>query len=166
MNNAETVLHFAEFGVVMLLFLIGLELEPSRLWVLRRSIFVLGGLQVLVTGSLFTGAGLLCGFSVTTSAIAGFGLAMSSTAFVMQLLADKKQLATRHGREAFAILLFQDMAVIPILAVLPILSGESTQDYNLTYFAKVLGLFTLLIVEAARGPVHVSIEYNRSGPAD
>lgn len=145
-GNAETVLHFAEFGVVMLLFLIGLELEPSRLWVLRRSIFVLGGLQVLVTGSLFTGAGLLCGFSTTTSAIAGFGLAMSSTAFVMQLLAEKKQLATRHGREAFAILLFQDMAVIPILAVLPILSGGSTQNYNLMYFAKVLGLFALLIV--------------------
>ena len=145
-GNAETVLHFAEFGVVMLLFLIGLELEPSRLWVLRRSIFVLGGLQVLVTGSLFTGAGLLCGFSTTTSAIAGFGLAMSSTAFVMQLLAEKKQLATRHGREAFAILLFQDMAVIPILAVLPILSGESTQNYNLTYFAKVVGLFALLII--------------------
>ena len=71
---------------------------------------------------------------------------MSSTAFVMQLLAEKKQLATRHGREAFAILLFQDMAVIPILAVLPILSGESTQNYNLTYFAKVVGLFALLII--------------------
>jgi glutathione-regulated potassium-efflux system protein KefB len=99
-----------------------------------------------VTGSLFTGVGLLFGFGMTTSAIAGFGLAMSSTAFVMQLLAEKKQLATRHGREAFAILLFQDMAVIPILAVLPILSGESTQDYNLMYFAKVLGLFGLLII--------------------
>ena len=145
-GNAETVLHFAEFGVVMLLFLIGLELEPSRLWVLRRSIFVLGGLQVVVTGSLFTSIGLLFDFSLTTSAIAGFGLAMSSTAFVMQLLAEKKQLTARHGREAFAILLFQDMAVIPMLAVLPILSGESTQDYNVNYFVKVLGLFALLIV--------------------
>ena len=145
-GDANTVLHFAEFGVVMLLFVIGLELEPSRLWVLRRSIFVLGGLQVMVTGALFTAFGVAIGFSVTTSFIAGFGLAMSSTAFVMQLLAEKKQLTARHGRESFAILLFQDMAVIPLLAILPILSGGGTQEYNLTYFAKVIAVFGLLIL--------------------
>lgn len=145
-GDAQTVLHFAEFGVVMLLFIIGLELEPSRLWVLKRSIFVLGGLQVFVTGCLFSAIGLALDFSLVTSCIAGFGLAMSSTAFVMQLLADKKQLTTRHGRESFAILLFQDMAVIPLLAVLPILSGGGTQEYNLTYFAKVIGVFALLIL--------------------
>lgn len=145
-GDAETVLHFAEFGVVMLLFVIGLELEPSRLWVLRRSIFVLGGLQVMVTGTGFTGIGIFLGFDLTTSAIAGFGLAMSSTAFVMQLLAEKKQLTARHGRESFAILLFQDMAVIPLLAILPILSGTGSQEYNLTYFAKVIGVFSLLII--------------------
>ncbi|PTQ89981.1 monovalent cation:proton antiporter-2 (CPA2) family protein [Agitococcus lubricus] len=145
-GDTTTVLHFAEFGVVMLLFVIGLELEPSRLWVLRRSIFILGGLQVLVTGGIFTLIGLSLGINLITSAIAGFGLAMSSTAFVMQLLSDKKQLTTRHGRKAFAVLLFQDMAVIPILAILPILSGEKTQEYNLIYFAKVLGLFALLIL--------------------
>ena len=144
-GDAETVLHFAEFGVVMLLFIIGLELEPSRLWVLKRSIFVLGGLQVFVTGCLFSAIGVALDFSLVTSCIAGFGLAMSSTAFVMQLLAEKKQLTARHGREAFAILLFQDMAVIPLLAVLPILSGSGTQEYNLTYFAKVIGVFVLLI---------------------
>lgn len=145
-GDANTVLHFAEFGVVMLLFVIGLELEPSRLWVLRRSIFVLGGLQVMVTGVLFTAFGMAIGFNVTTSFIAGFGLAMSSTAFVMQLLAEKKQLTTRHGRESFAILLFQDMAVIPLLAILPILSGGGSQEYNLTYFAKVIAVFGLLIL--------------------
>jgi len=145
-GDAETVLHFAEFGVVMLLFVIGLELEPSRLWVLRRSIFVLGGLQVMVTGMGFTGIGIALGFDLTTSVIAGFGLAMSSTAFVMQLLAEKKQLTARHGRESFAILLFQDMAVIPLLAILPILSGTGSQEYNLTYFAKVIGVFSLLII--------------------
>ena len=145
-GDAETVLHFAEFGVVMLLFVIGLELEPSRLWVLRRSIFVLGGLQVMVTGTGFTGIGIFLGFDLTTSAIAGFGLAMSSTAFVMQLLAEKKQLTARHDRESFAILLFQDMAVIPLLAILPILSGTGSQEYNLTYFAKVIGVFSLLII--------------------
>ncbi|WP_297920602.1 monovalent cation:proton antiporter-2 (CPA2) family protein [uncultured Agitococcus sp.] len=144
-GDANTVLHFAEFGVVMLLFIIGLELEPSRLWVLKRSIFVLGGLQVFVTGCLFSAIGVALDFSLVTSCIAGFGLAMSSTAFVMQLLAEKKQLTTRHGREAFAILLFQDMAVIPLLAILPILSGGGNQEYNLTYFAKVIGVFVLLI---------------------
>lgn len=144
-GDANTVLHFAEFGVVMLLFVIGLELEPSRLWVLRRSIFMLGGLQVMVTGAGFTGIGLFLGLNLTVSAIAGFGLAMSSTAFVMQLLAEKKQLTARHGREAFAILLFQDMAVIPMLAIVPILSGTGSQEYNLTYFAKVLGVFALLV---------------------
>ena len=145
-GDAETVLHFAEFGVVMLLFVIGLELEPSRLWVLSRSIFMLGGLQVMVTGIGLTGIGVFLGFDITTSAIAGFGLAMSSTAFVMQLLAEKKQLTARHGRESFAILLFQDMAVIPMLAILPILSGTGSQEYNLTYFAKVIGVFSLLII--------------------
>lgn len=147
-GNANTVLHFAEFGVVMLLCIIGLELEPSRLWVLRRSIFMLGGLQVMVTGTGLTGIGLLLNFNLTISAIAGFGLAMSSTAFVMQLLAEKKQLSARHGREAFAILLFQDMAVIPMLAIVPILSGTGTQEYNLTYFAKVIGVFVLLVVSS------------------
>ncbi|HNC85914.1 MAG TPA: cation:proton antiporter, partial [Agitococcus sp.] len=106
---------------------------------------VLGGLQVFVTGCLFSAIGVALDFSLVTSCIAGFGLAMSSTAFVMQLLAEKKQLTARHGREAFAILLFQDMAVIPLLAVLPILSGSGTQEYNLTYFAKVIGVFALLI---------------------
>lgn len=144
-GNTRNVMHFAEYGVVMLLFLIGLELEPSRLWALRRSIFILGGLQVALTGALFTGIGLMLGFKPVVSAIAGFGLAMSSTSFVLQLLAEKKQLTARHGRESFAILLFQDMAVIPMLAVLPLLSGNGAQDYNLIYFGKVFAVFGLLI---------------------
>ncbi len=145
-GNAGAVMHFAEYGVVMLLFLIGLELEPSRLWALKRSIFVLGGLQVMLTGLLFTGIGLLLGLTPVVAMIAGFGLSMSSTSFVLQLLADKKQLTAMHGRKSFAILLFQDMAVIPLLAVLPLLSGTSTQEYNLAYFGKVFAVFGSLIV--------------------
>ena len=145
-GNAGNVMHFAEYGVVMLLFLIGLELEPSRLWALKRQIFVLGGLQVMLTGLLFTGIGLLFGLKPVVAAIAGFGLSMSSTSFVLQLLADKKQLSAKHGRKSFAILLFQDIAVIPLLAVLPLLSGNSTQEYNLAYFGKVFAVFGLLIV--------------------
>jgi glutathione-regulated potassium-efflux system protein KefB len=118
------IMHVAEYGVVMLLFIIGLELQPARLWVLRKSVFGLGSLQMVATGLVLTGVGLLAGFDQAVSVVAGFGLAMSSTAFVLQLLAEKKQLTARHGREAFAILLFQDMAVIPLLAVVPVLAGQ------------------------------------------
>ena len=146
-GDAETLLHFSEFGVVMLLFIIGLELQPSRLWALRRSIFVLGGLQVGVTGVLLMG--LLyqfMGMHLDTAFIVGFGLALSSTAFVLQILTEKQQLSSTHGREAFTILLFQDIAVIPLLAVIPFLSGVREQTYDLVYFAKVFAVFAGLII--------------------
>lgn len=145
-GDAETLLHFSEFGVVLLLFIIGLELQPSRLWALRRSIFVLGGLQVGVTGVLLMG--LLyqfVGIKLDTAFIVGFGLALSSTAFVLQILTEKQQLSSTHGREAFTILLFQDIAVIPLLAVIPFLSGVREQTYDLIYFGKVFAVFAGLI---------------------
>ena len=146
-GDAETLLHFSEFGVVMLLFIIGLELQPSRLWALRRSIFVLGGLQVGLTGTLLMG--LLYNFTglqLDTAFIVGFGLALSSTAFVLQILTEKQQLSSTHGREAFTILLFQDIAVIPLLAVIPFLSGVREQTYDLIYFGKVFAVFAGLII--------------------
>ncbi|MGP5554793.1 monovalent cation:proton antiporter-2 (CPA2) family protein [Psychrobacter celer] len=145
-GNAESLLHFSEFGVVMLLFIIGLELQPSRLWALRRSIFVLGGLQVGLTGMLLMW--LLHQFfslALDTAFIVGFGLALSSTAFVLQILTEKQQLSSTHGREAFTILLFQDIAVIPLLAVIPFLSGVREQSYDLLYFGKVFAVFAGLI---------------------
>ncbi|AOY44757.1 MULTISPECIES: monovalent cation:proton antiporter-2 (CPA2) family protein [Psychrobacter] len=145
-GDAESLLHFSEFGVVMLLFIIGLELQPSRLWALRRSIFVLGGLQVGLTGTLLMG--LLHHFfalQLDTAFIVGFGLALSSTAFVLQILTEKQQLSSTHGREAFTILLFQDIAVIPLLAVIPFLSGVREQSYDLLYFGKVFAVFAGLI---------------------
>ncbi|WP_430737520.1 monovalent cation:proton antiporter-2 (CPA2) family protein [Psychrobacter sp. VH5] len=145
-GNAESLLHFSEFGVVMLLFIIGLELQPSRLWALRRSIFVLGGLQVGLTGMLLMW--LLHQFfslALDTAFIVGFGLALSSTAFVLQILTEKQQLSSTHGREAFTILLFQDIAVIPLLAVIPFLSGVREQSYDLVYFGKVFAVFAGLI---------------------
>lgn len=145
-GDAESLLHFSEFGVVMLLFIIGLELQPSRLWALRRSIFVLGGLQVGLTGTLLMG--LLHYFfalQLDTAFIVGFGLALSSTAFVLQILTEKQQLSSTHGREAFTILLFQDIAVIPLLAVIPFLSGVREQTYDLLYFGKVFAVFAGLI---------------------
>ncbi|WP_201583767.1 monovalent cation:proton antiporter-2 (CPA2) family protein [Psychrobacter sp. HII-4] len=145
-GDAESLLHFSEFGVVMLLFIIGLELQPSRLWALRRSIFVLGGLQVGLTGILLMW--LLHQFfslALDTAFIVGFGLALSSTAFVLQILTEKQQLSSTHGREAFTILLFQDIAVIPLLAVIPFLSGVREQSYDLLYFGKVFAVFAGLI---------------------
>ena len=122
-GDVASTLEFAEFGVVLLLFLVGLELQPSRLWVLRRPVFGLGGAQVAVTGAALAVLALWFGLSWQAALVAGFGLAMSSTALVLASLAERKQLATRHGREAFAVLLFQDLAVIPLLALLPSLGG-------------------------------------------
>ncbi len=124
-TDAENIFHFAELGVVLLLFIIGLELKPQRLWVLRRSVFGLGLAQVLVTGAVLALIGHSLGLSINSAVVAGLGLALSSTAFVLQMLAEKKQLTSAHGRAAFAVLLFQDLAVIPVLAILPLLGAAS-----------------------------------------
>lgn len=123
-SNAEHTLHFAELGVVFLLFVIGLELQPSRLWVLRRMVFGLGSLQVILSALAITLVAMMFGLSLMQSGIIGIVLALSSTAFVLQMLAEKKQLGTSHGRAAFTILLFQDLAVIPLIAFIPLL-GDS-----------------------------------------
>lgn len=145
-GRPEDLLHFSEFGVVLLLFIIGLELQPSRLWALRQSIFVMGGLQVGVTGVvLMLISWLIFKQPPSHSFVIGFGLALSSTAFVLQLLTEKGQISTTHGQSAFTILLFQDIAVIPLLAILPFLSGVQNQQYDWIYFAKVISVFAGLI---------------------
>jgi glutathione-regulated potassium-efflux system ancillary protein KefC/glutathione-regulated potassium-efflux system protein KefB len=121
-GDVEAILHVSEFGVILLLFIIGLELQPTRLWALRSQVFGLGSAQVLVTGGLIAGALVAFGWTWQAAVVVGVGLALSSTAFVLQTLAEKKQLTARHGRESFAILLFQDLAVIPLLAALPYLA--------------------------------------------
>jgi glutathione-regulated potassium-efflux system ancillary protein KefC/glutathione-regulated potassium-efflux system protein KefB len=125
-TDVDAISHFAEFGVVLLLFVIGLELQPARLWTARLKILGLGGGQVLLTGAMLGGVALAAGQRIETAAVIGLSLALSSTAFVLQTLAERNQLATRHGRAAFAILLFQDLAAIPLLAVVPLLgAGEA-----------------------------------------
>jgi monovalent cation:proton antiporter-2 (CPA2) family protein len=116
------VMHFAEFGVVMMLFLVGLELRPALLWKLRSPILGLGGLQVGVTSLLIGGLGLLAGLPWTQSLAVGLILALSSTAIVLQSLNEKGLMPTQGGQSCFAVLLFQDIAVIPMLAVLPLLA--------------------------------------------
>lgn len=124
-SDVDSLLHFSEFGVVLLMFIIGLELQPKRLWLLRRTVFGLGGAQVLVTGLVLGGLALAAGLSWAAAAIAGFSLALSSTAFVLQMLGERNELVLRHGRAAFGVLLFQDLAVIPLLALVPVIGGSS-----------------------------------------
>jgi Kef-type K+ transport system membrane component KefB len=124
----------AEFGVVFLLFVIGIELKPSRLWVMRRSVFGLGSAQVLATGAVITLASLMLGVPMRAALVTGFGLALSSTAFGLQILNDRGELGTTYGRSAFAILLLQDLTVVLLIALLPLLAQEGlsiTQDVEL-----------------------------------
>ncbi|MGI9270971.1 MAG: monovalent cation:proton antiporter-2 (CPA2) family protein [Woeseiaceae bacterium] len=122
-HDPEHILHFAELGVVFLLFIVGLELQPSRLWVLRRMVFGLGSAQVILSAAAITAIGWLFGLDPKPALIIGLILALSSTAFVLQMLAEKKQLTSSHGRAAFSILLFQDLAAIPLIAILPMLGS-------------------------------------------
>ncbi|SET91819.1 monovalent cation:proton antiporter-2 (CPA2) family protein [Stigmatella erecta] len=147
--DVQSILHFSEFGVVLLLFLIGLELEPARLWALRRTVFGLGGAQVALTGALLAGVGIATGMRPATAAVAGLGLSLSSTAFALQLLSEKNELPTPHGQAAFGILLFQDLAVIPLLALLPLLGSGEAPSSEPGWMAALKGLGVLAVVIGA-----------------
>lgn len=122
-GNAEQTLQFAEFGIVLLLFVIGLELQPSRLWALRRDIFGLGLLQVLLCGLALTGLLLVTtSLSWQAALVVGLPLGLSSTALVMQLLAERQMAATPFGERSFSMLLFQDLAIVPLLTIVAALS--------------------------------------------
>jgi len=122
-DNATEISHLAELGVVLLLFIIGIELKPSRLWLLRRMVFGLGILQVAVTGALITAAAyFVFGVEPRSALLIGPVLALSSTAFVLQLLSEQKLLASNYGRTSVAVLLFQDLAVVPLLALASLLT--------------------------------------------
>jgi len=121
-SEGEDVLHFAEFGVVMMLFVIGLELRPALLWRLRGALLGLGGLQVLLTSAAFAAGGIALGLPARSAVAVGLVLSLSSTAIVLQSLSERKLLKTEAGERSFAVLLFQDLAVIPMLAILPLLA--------------------------------------------
>ena len=124
-SNVQDILHFAEFGVVLMLFLVGLELQPSRLWALRRPIFGMGSAQVLGCAAVLCALGALAGLPWRVSLVGALGLALSSTAIALQLLTERNLLRTRSGQAGFSILLFQDVAAIPILALLPLLGATA-----------------------------------------
>lgn len=145
-TDTEHILHFAELGVVFLLFVIGLELQPSRLWVLRRMVFGLGSAQVVISAGAISVVGLLFGLALTEAVLVGFILALSSTAFVLQLLAEKKELTTTHGRAAFTILLFQDLAVIPLIAIIPMFGATASQGFEFRGFAMAVAIIGGLVI--------------------
>ena len=128
MSETENVRGAAELGVALLLFLVGLELEPARLWAMRTRVFGLGSAQVGLTALVLAFVAHLLGLSWHAAVVAGFGLAMSSTAIALASLAERGQLGSNHGRAAFAVLLFQDIAIIPLIALLPLLAFASVED--------------------------------------
>jgi glutathione-regulated potassium-efflux system ancillary protein KefC len=127
-NNVEDILHFAEFGVVLMLFLVGLELEPRRLWSLRRPIFGWGSAQVLGCAAVLMAVAMAFGVGWKTSLVAALGLALSSTAIALQVMGERNLMPTSSGQAGFSILLFQDVAAIPILALLPLLGAVSASN--------------------------------------
>lgn len=148
-SGGEEILRVAELGVVFLLFIIGLELKPSRLWTLKRVIFGLGLSQVLVSGIVLAGLVLaLTGLNAGAAIIIGFGLALSSTAFAMQLLEESGDTNLRYGQTGFSILLFQDLAIVPLLALIPLLApgADAEKVFNWSSFAIAIASLALLVV--------------------
>jgi len=140
-SEGQDVMHFAEFGVVMMLFLIGLELKPDLLWGMRRSIFGLGGLQLIITAMIIGGVAMALGQSGGAAISIGLTLGLSSTAIVLQTLSEKGLMKKASGRASFSVLLLQDIAVVPILALIPLLavstSGNSETHAEVKYIAGV-----------------------------
>ena len=143
LDDVGKLLHFGEFGVVMLLFVIGLELRPVRLWSMRLAIFGLGTAQLAITSVAIAAIGVAIGLTTAQASFIGLALSMSSTAFALQVLEEKNELTTRHGRLAFSILLFQDLAAIPLIALVPLFavrSAETTMDFK----SAILAILTIL----------------------
>ena len=143
LDDVSKLLHFGEFGVVMLLFVIGLELRPVRLWAMRSAIFGLGAAQLVITSLVIAAIGIAIGLTAAQALFIGLALSMSSTAFALQVLEEKNELTTRHGRLAFSVLLFQDLAAIPLIALVPLFAlghAETTMDFK----SAALAILTIL----------------------
>jgi glutathione-regulated potassium-efflux system ancillary protein KefC len=149
-TNVEDILHFSEFGVVLMLFLVGLELEPKRLWSMRRPIFGAGSAQVLGCTVALLAVALACGIEWRLALVAALGLALSSTAIALQVMGERNLLPTSSGQASFSILLFQDVAAIPILALLPLLGAATVAAHSGTpvyvEVAKVLGVIAAIVL--------------------
>jgi len=144
-TDSQSILHFAEFGVVLLLFLIGLELNPKRLWEMRKPIIGLGGSQVFISTILLTGVGLAFGLTWQAALVVGMGLSLSSTAIALQTMTEKNLLSTPAGSGGFSILLFQDIAVIPMLAIIPLLGVAVSHENSQPGWISALSSFGAII---------------------
>ncbi|EFX4993187.1 glutathione-regulated potassium-efflux system protein KefB [Shigella flexneri] len=145
-SDVDEILHFSELGVVFLMFIIGLELNPSKLWQLRRSIFGVGAAQVLLSAALLAGLLMLTDFAWQAAVVGGIGFAMSSTAMALQLMREKGMNLSESGQLGFSVLLFQDLAVIPALALVPLLAGSADEHFDwMKIGMKVLEFVGMLI---------------------
>src|SRR5262252_8154056 len=149
--EVSSVLHFAEFGVVLLLFLIGLELRPKRLWAMRTAIFGLGGVQVGLSALVLAAIAMALGLPSPAALFAGLALSLSSTAFALQVLEEKGELALRHGRLAFAILLFQDLAAIPLIALTPLFAVSARGSTPPMQFTTALWAIAVIVAVVVVG---------------
>ncbi|TJI39908.1 cation:proton antiporter domain-containing protein, partial [Escherichia coli] len=144
-TDAESILHFAEIGVVLMLFIIGLELDPQRLWKLRAAVFGGGALQMVICGGLLGLFCMLLALRWQVAELIGITLALSSTAIAMQAMNERNLMVTQMGRSAFAVLLFQDIAAIPLVAMIPLLATSSAST--------TMGAFALSALKVAGAPV-------------
>jgi len=147
-TDEQTVLAFSELGVVFLLFVLGLELSPQRLWVMRRHLFGMGSAQMLLVTAVIAIIAKLSGLSTAAAVIAGFGLALSSTAFTLQILAERDEVASEHGRASFGVLLFQDLIAVPVLALIPLFGARHTEASTRPFWQSAL-----LVVAAVAGVI-------------
>jgi glutathione-regulated potassium-efflux system protein KefB len=146
-KDTEGVATISEFGVVLMLFVIGLELSPQRLWVMRRSVFGTGLLQVLASSvAIGAAAYVLFGLSGKAAVIVGGSLALSSTAFGLQILAERKEAGAAYGRQVFAVLLFQDLAAIPLIAAVPLLASSTAQNFDPFAVLRTIGVILAVVV--------------------
>lgn len=155
-QDVRSILHFAEFGVVFMLFLIGLELDARRLWEMRRSVFGGGALQMGASGVVLAVLGFAFGLPSKAAIVAGLALALSSTAIAIQTMRERGLLAGPLGKSAFAVLLFQDIAAIPLIALVPLLAGgEGTSGVGLLGIGKVVGavLFVIILGRYLTNPI-------------
>ena len=157
--NSSEIMQFGQFGVIMMLFLIGLSLDPQKLWHMRKSIIGLGSLQVLLTTALLTLLGYSCGYSLHMSIVCGMALSLSSTALVLQILHEKNLLRTTVGEISFSVLLFQDIAVIPILLIMHFFKASTLPDHSVFQIDTLAGWVHAGIIFAVIASVVVSGRY-------
>lgn len=148
-SNVESIAQVSELGVVMLLFIIGLELRPQRLWIMRRAVLGLGSLQLVITTLALAGIAVIAGLAWPVALVLGLAFSMSSTAIVLPMLAERDLLATHAGRGAFGVLLFQDIAVIPVIVLIPLLQGGAaamTWDEAWPAALKAVGALSVVLI--------------------